>query len=601
MKQRIFKAKTMAEAVTQVKQTLGEDAIIVSVRQVLLEPAWKIWQTPGVEVLAVKRGDARDEALLTQLQSLAQKKITNPPASASATPARDSEKTAAQNIQPNSTAANLDDKETQQQLAKKTPKTDSRSLNLQAFQAALRRANVEKSPSKEEGNQQPAQEETPELKQPDKEIEVLLSDPEVLKKIKEAPQPSGQKTDNLEPKEEITPSASAKPITEEESNSDETVSYAALDLTPPKPKLALQELKEALLSQSKPSAKPAISKPLEELAENLRKQSQPESSSPPTPIFEPPAAPASTSSDPTRSADSTVLKPHRKPRWHYRPSPEAQRELLNQSKEAFILPKKLAEAKEFLLNQGVDSVVVEKAIKCCHESLSPQSLGRDDILQDVLKKQLEAKIHVFSESALKAHHHIVTIGPSGAGKTSFTGKLAAHIKLRRGEKVIWVSADTVRTGAIAETRVFTELLDIPLILVYEPEELHQVIENIDPNTIVLIDTPACNPYREESLVELGSLLEVLHKKITYMALPATMKELDITQTLAAYTLFHIDGFVITKMDETCQYGAVYNAVWRSKLPIAYLTHGIDLLDGLSIADPSILSKALFGEPFLRSI
>jgi flagellar biosynthesis protein FlhF len=226
-----------------------------------------------------------------------------------------------------------------------------------------------------------------------------------------------------------------------------------------------------LLNQSKPAAKPAIPKPLEELAENLRKQSQLESSSALTTAPEPSAAPTMESSEIARLADSTSHKPHRKPRWHYRPSPEVQRELLSQPKETLALPRKLVEAKNLLLNQGVDPVVVEKAIKCCHESLSPQSLARDDILQDVLKKQLEAKIHVFTESALKAHHHIVIIGPSGAGKTSFTGKLAAHIKLKRAEKVMWVSADTVRTGAIAETRVFTELLDIPIALVYEPEEL----------------------------------------------------------------------------------------------------------------------------------
>jgi flagellar biosynthesis protein FlhF len=127
--------------------------------------------------------------------------------------------------------------------------------------------------------------------------------------------------------------------------------------------------------------------------------------------------------------------------------------------------------------------------------------------------------------------------------------------------------------------------------------------NIDSDTNVLIDTPACNPYREESLVELGSLLEVLHKKVTYMTLPATMKELDITQTLAAYTLFHIDGFVITKMDETCQYGAIYNAVWRSKLLLLILPMEFDLLDGLSAATQVFFPKrCLVNQPnMLRSV
>ena len=537
MKQRTFRAKNMAEAVEQVKKTLGKDAIIVSVRQVLLDPAWMIWQTPGVEVLAVRRGEAREEALLEQLQATTTKK----------------QKTAAeQPIIPDG----------EPPPKKLTPKSDSRSLNLQAFQAALRRANTEKENEKVgEENILPPEKET------DLETEVLLSTAASIESTTPTPEPQKETT------------------------------YEGLNLNPPKPKLAIQELTEALLG----SQKPAPLKPLEELAENLRKIEQKQPSD-----IEARAEPTKEISTQMENKDQARVTPTTythpvtaaplKGQLRHRPSADVHEELLTKVKEH---PKKLIEAQTILLNQGVERTVVEKMVKICAESLSPQSLARDNILQDYLKKQLESNIHVFSPSALATHHQIVIIGSSGVGKTSLSGKLAAHITQERRQNIVWISADTVRTGAIAEAKVFTELLDIPLYLIYTPEDLRQVVENIPHDTVMLIDTPACNPYREDNLVELGKLLETLPQRTTYMALPATMKEMDITQTLAAYTLFKVDGFVITKMDETCEYGAVYNVVWRSKLPVAYFTYGVRLLDDLVIAEANVLSTALFGESVHR--
>jgi len=52
MRPHTFRAATMAEALEEIQETLGPDALILSVREVPGGPAWQIWRGRAVEVLA---------------------------------------------------------------------------------------------------------------------------------------------------------------------------------------------------------------------------------------------------------------------------------------------------------------------------------------------------------------------------------------------------------------------------------------------------------------------------------------------------------------------------------------------------------------------
>lgn len=55
---RTVRAETMLEALEQIKEEMGSDALIVSARQVPGGPSWAVWKKPVVEVVAVKPDSA---------------------------------------------------------------------------------------------------------------------------------------------------------------------------------------------------------------------------------------------------------------------------------------------------------------------------------------------------------------------------------------------------------------------------------------------------------------------------------------------------------------------------------------------------------------
>jgi flagellar biosynthesis protein FlhF len=182
-------------------------------------------------------------------------------------------------------------------------------------------------------------------------------------------------------------------------------------------------------------------------------------------------------------------------------------------------------------------------------------------------------------------------GASGVGKTSVTAKLAAHYT-RLGRKVAWVCADTVRAGAIAEAQACAGSLGVPLHLAYTPGDLAAAAAASQAD-LTLVDMPNCNPRREADIVAQGDLLAALTRRSIYLVTPATATDADLQQALAALGPFDLKGLIATKLDEGETVGSIFNAAWRSRLPLAYFTDGPRVLDDLQPAQAIKLVERLF--------
>lgn len=250
-----------------------------------------------------------------------------------------------------------------------------------------------------------------------------------------------------------------------------------------------------------------------------------------------------------------------------------------------------------LIRQGVEPGMVRRICQLSADTLGYETALDDRKLVDYLRRQLEAYIRVLRESPRKERQVISLIGPSGAGKTSFAAKLAVRYRNELKRSVTWVCADTVRTGGIAEARAFAEAIGIPLHVAYTPGECAAIVETTHNTDLVIVDTPACNPRREESLVETGALLTSIPDRLTWIVLPATAKENDLMNATGAFSVFNPRALIVTKMDETNSFGSIYNLGLRSQLPYAYFSCGANILDDLLPAAASRLVQSLFTERF----
>ena len=260
------------------------------------------------------------------------------------------------------------------------------------------------------------------------------------------------------------------------------------------------------------------------------------------------------------------------------------------------IPEGLAQTQQRLVAQGVDQGLVDRLVQTTLTAFSPALLADESRSMTLVRKPLEAGLKLEENFLTIVPNKIIClVGASGSGKTTTISKLAVHFSKSLGKKVIWVSADTVRAGAIAETRAYADAIGVPLRLVYTPEDLTNLIQANHQADVLLIDTPGYNPCDEEQMVELGAMLTRLPERSTYLVSPATTKEADLIQAVASLGLFKIHGLIITKMDETYSFGSVYNFVYQSQLPMVLFSSGKQILGDLRQATAGKIVSALFGK------
>ena len=260
------------------------------------------------------------------------------------------------------------------------------------------------------------------------------------------------------------------------------------------------------------------------------------------------------------------------------------------------LPPSLKKISQQLSGQGVDPVLIDGLINVALETLSPGTLSEVDKCRKSIAQLLGAELRVQQGVGKYVSKNVVClIGASGSGKTSTLAKLALYYSQELHKKITWVCADTVRMGAIAEARAYTDALEFKLELVYTPADLAQIFQGAETDDLFLVDTPGYNPCNEGQMIQLGELLAKIPNRCTYLVAPATSKETDLFQSSASFGIFNLDGLILTQLDETHVFGSVYNFTRKSQIPLGYFTTGRDTSQHLEVVDPTRLVSALFGK------
>lgn len=266
-------------------------------------------------------------------------------------------------------------------------------------------------------------------------------------------------------------------------------------------------------------------------------------------------------------------------------------------------PAAVSELRLRLLEQGVAEPRLQAALTACQASLPPRALETPARVREHVQRHLEADLRFWGSETLAAPaapgaapRVVCLAGASGGGKTTVAAKLASLHTRAHGLRVAWVCADTFRAGAIAQARVYAEALRLPLRVAYTGPEVAQAVAAERGADLILVDLPGANPRRETELLEVGELLTAVPGRLTCLVAPATAKDTDLADALAAYGMFDLKGLIITKLDETRTLGNVYNLAWRSRLPLMYFATQPGALDGLQPASAGrLMNPLLAGE------
>ena len=189
---------------------------------------------------------------------------------------------------------------------------------------------------------------------------------------------------------------------------------------------------------------------------------------------------------------------------------------------------------------------------------------------------------------------VALVGPTGVGKTTTLAKLAAHLALNQGRRVALITADTYRIAAVEQLRTYSEIIGVPLEVVYDPSEVRGALDAHRDKDLILVDTAGRSPRNHAHMNELKAYLDVLEPSETYLVLSLTSSYRDAAMIVDHYLPMGFDHFLFTKLDEAAAPGLIYNIVHKYKRPLSYVTNGQNVPDDIEVANPETITRAILG-------
>lgn len=176
------------------------------------------------------------------------------------------------------------------------------------------------------------------------------------------------------------------------------------------------------------------------------------------------------------------------------------------------------------------------------------------------------------------------VGPTGVGKTTTIAKLAAQFSMKHGAgKVALVSMDTHRVGAAEQLRALGRILDAPVRMIDGENCLMTTLIGLRQFPLILIDTAGFRHGDPKLKAQLAQLDENPAVK-RLLVLSALSQYQTLKASIHAYqNKQHVDGCVLTKLDEASGLGEALSAVISHNVALSYTTNGQQIPSDIHLA------------------
>ena len=247
----------------------------------------------------------------------------------------------------------------------------------------------------------------------------------------------------------------------------------------------------------------------------------------------------------------------------------------------------------------VEEEQIDAIMKEIDESL-PKDAALDQILAAMYQKIILMLGQPYTldqkQENKKETKYVFFLGSTGVGKTTTIAKIASKLKLEKNKKVILATADTYRIAAVEQLKTYANILSVPLKVIYTPEELGEMKEEMEDYDICLIDTAGCSHRNKEQLKDIQKLLEQIPitSREVYLVLNAATKYRDLKEIADVYKELTDYSIIFTKLDETSSAGVMLNMRLYTKRPLSYVTWGQNVPDDIGKVDAQKIAKKLLG-------
>ncbi len=193
------------------------------------------------------------------------------------------------------------------------------------------------------------------------------------------------------------------------------------------------------------------------------------------------------------------------------------------------------------------------------------------------------------------------MGPTGAGKTTTTAKLAARFVVRHGaDKLALLTTDSYRIGGHEQLRIYGKILGVTVHAVRDAADLRLALSELRNKHTVLIDTVGMSQ-RDQAVAEQVEMLCQAGKQIKrLLLLNATSHGDTLNEVVQAYQTRGLDGCILSKVDEAASLGPALDCAIRHQLNVHYLATGQRVPEDLHLANRQYLIHRAFKTRSLAS-
>ncbi len=267
--------------------------------------------------------------------------------------------------------------------------------------------------------------------------------------------------------------------------------------------------------------------------------------------------------------------------------------------EAEERPDQKSKLVKLVYEQLLDNEVTEENAREIMSEIDNKSseIQVDDLLSNIYQK-IVLKLGQIKTIELceKKPKVVFFVGPTGVGKTTTIAKLASKYKLDHKCKLAIITADTYRVAAVEQIRTYANILNVPIEVVYNAEELQQAIQKYAEYDLLFVDTAGRSHQNQEQQEDVKRLLQVAkeYEQEIYLVISATTKYRDLVKITQVYSDISSCRLLFTKTDETGALGNILNIKMLTNEPLSYVTFGQNVPDDIEITDAQAIAKQLLG-------
>jgi signal recognition particle subunit SRP54 len=257
----------------------------------------------------------------------------------------------------------------------------------------------------------------------------------------------------------------------------------------------------------------------------------------------------------------------------------------------------------------LDADVSYKVAKTFCDQVKEAALGQD-VLHAVRPGQMMTKIvhdrlvDLMGGDAsginIKGNPGIVLVaGLQGSGKTTFSAKLALHVKKKKGLRPLLVAGDIYRPAAMEQLQVLGQQTGVDVHVENENRDPVKIARNaIDKAKkegygVVIIDTAGRLAIDQAMMTEITAIKKAVDPTETLFVVDSMTGQDAVETARVFHERLQYDGVVLTKLDGDTRGGAALTIRAVVNKPIKFVSSG-EKMDALDVFYPSRIADRILG-------